>query len=293
MESNPIGLPLMTPGNAVALARKFSSDCGCGESDLGCLRGLSIDAILDAQHKSGEIFNIHDLLQIFYPWTPATQTSLLPHEPLTLLMQGKAAPVPLLAGTVNEEARLFVYSGFSGELSRLEYIAVVTFNFFSHLLSVLDMYPSVSGDNRDVMSDLASDYLFTCPLRAALRSHSQVNTTYLYRFNHVLSDPSSWGPNYTYCIGHVCHGSELPFVFDIVDNDFFPFTADEQVLGRSMVTAWSSFAVTGDPSVDGWSPYTNSSDNDYQWVTPAAAAGPQFELRKKFCDFWDSVGYRF
>ncbi len=75
----------------------------------------------------------------------------------------------LLAGSVNEEARLFVYSGFGSSLSKLaravaaspdrhghggtgrvEYWAVIAFNFLKHYFGVLDLYPSVEGDNRDV-----------------------------------------------------------------------------------------------------------------------------------------------
>ena len=36
---------------------------------------------------------------------------------------------------------------------------------------------------------------------------------YLYWFDHAFEELGGWGPNYTYCEGHVCHGEELPFVF--------------------------------------------------------------------------------
>lgn len=38
--------------------------------------------------------------------------------------------------------------------------------------------------------------------------------TYLYRFKHVESF-DCWGPDYSFCVGSCCHGSELPFVFNV------------------------------------------------------------------------------
>ncbi len=99
-----------------------------------------------------------------------------------------------------------------------------------------------------------------------------------------------------------------------VDNPgWFPFTSDEIDLGRSMVTAWGSFATvrwrgtlaracvapdprepaqTGSPGL-AWNAYSAASDNDYQFMTPISSSAEQFELRKQYCDFWDSVGYHF
>jgi hypothetical protein len=38
-------------------------------------------------------------------------------------------------------------------------------------------------------------------------------SAFMYRFNHSWSF-NGWGPRYPFCEGHVCHGSELPFVFE-------------------------------------------------------------------------------
>lgn len=56
--------------------------------------------------------------------------------------------------------------------------------------------------------------LFPLSFRKVLTSISKSNEhdVWAYYFDHPLSF-DAWGPNYTFCLGHVCHGAELPFVF--------------------------------------------------------------------------------
>ena len=56
------------------------------------------------------------------------------------------------------------------------------------------------------------------------------NPTYVYRFAHIMSF-DCWGENYTFCVGSCCHGSDLPFVFNVfsdgVSVDYDPTTQVE------------------------------------------------------------------
>ena len=51
------------------------------------------------------------------------------------------------------------------------------------------------------------------------------------------------GPDYAYCVGQVCHGSELPFVFNKVE-PYYEFDDEEQQLANDMATFWTNFAWT-------------------------------------------------
>ncbi len=88
---------------------------------------------------------------------------------------------------------------------------------------------------------------------------------YEYLFNHSLSF-DGWGPDYAFCDGHVCHGAELPFIFQSPSRMNMSFTSDEQVMADSMTLAWGNFAHSGNPNQPtpldlAWASYTPSGDN--------------------------------
>merc|ERR1712146_875438 len=103
-------------------------------------------------------------------------------------------------------------------------------------------------DARNVTANMATDWIFACPTRSLSRAVSDVAPVYLYQFNHSLSfGVQAWGPNYTECFGHVCHGTELPFLFGFLQ-DLFQFDTDEAALHKSLMQAWGNFVHSADPS---------------------------------------------
>lgn len=295
MESNPIGLPFMAPKEGNSLGGRFASDLGCSESDATCMRAASPTAVLAAQKKAAKHLNIGDLLQIFYPWTPAIDGHNILDEPLRLMQRGQVnVPVSFVAGTVQEEGLIFIYMGFSSKMSHLEYDGIVGGIFFNklQLFKVLKQYPGHSGDNRVQLARLATDYLFKCPLRSALRGLEGVTNTYQYRFNHSFSF-DGWGPNYTYCDGHVCHGSELPFVFNLqYDSSVVTFSPGEKTLGNNINAAWNAVAHSDAPTATpSWPRYSAANNETYVWMS----GGQQFAEQdiNSICDFWDEIGWNF
>lgn len=292
VESNPLGLPCMEESEGNALGARFMKDLGCGSASdpLSCARSMDVESVLAAQHQSAAHLNIGDLLEILYMWTPAIG-DLLPDQPLTLFQQGRVAAVPMVMGTVEEEGRLFVYDMLSTSFSKLEYEAVIYAKFKLHAPKILSLYPAVAGgDNRDILSELITDYLFACPTRSAVRAHtSRGLETYLYRWNHSLDSRGAWGPNYTMCEGHVCHAAELIFVFNS-GYGIYDYTPEEQVLSNDAVTAWGTFANGHQPNAN-WQRYSPSTDLAYVWAAPNeyVVSG----LRQQYCDMWDQVGWNF
>jgi len=156
------------------------------------------------------------------------------------------------------------------------------------------------GDKRPALGELGTDYIFICPTRnittyASTYNGNATNRAYFYRFNHPLSF-DGWGPNFTFCTGHVCHGAELPFVFNSAELAGFQITNEERQLGELMVAYWTNFARTGDPNYPlkvplVWPAFGSSSDQYLELRTPQSTIITG--LRKEQCDFWDKLGYHF
>jgi carboxylesterase type B len=73
------------------------------------------------------------------------------------------------------------------------------------------------------------------------------------------------------------------------------FDPEEKLLSVAMVTYWANFARNGDPSqgmtVDvNWPTYNPNSNINMEFATPPLI---QTDYRKKYCDFWDALGYSF
>ena len=169
---------------------------------------------------------------------------------------------------------------------------------------VLKMYPFEiypgNDDGRNTLNFLATDLLFYCPLRNATRGFTGVQSsaasTFLYRFKHVLSF-DAWGENYTFCVGEVCHGSELPFVFKVFDDGatvFYSPTADELALANDLNNAWANFVTTGNPNTGlpipaNYPQYDAKSDSLLVLEEPGSFKGTL--MRDEYCNMWDSLGY--
>jgi hypothetical protein len=48
----------------------------------------------------------------------------------------------------------------------------------------------------------------------------------VYVYSHAFSFIEAWG-HLTFCAGHVCHGSDLPLLFQIANLYNFAMTSDE------------------------------------------------------------------
>jgi hypothetical protein len=103
------------------------------------MRALPAEALIDAQVKTELNFtsDLLEMLQLFMPWTPTTNTTFLPVKPLTSFQSGNIADVPILigvfylfyslleafgyvdgpAGTVLNESNLFLYTPFTDPVS--------------------------------------------------------------------------------------------------------------------------------------------------------------------------------
>ena len=158
--------------------------------------------------------------------------------------------------------------------------------------------PPDNKDGRNAFNILATDLLFYCPLRNVTRGYQSVLgasavPTYVYRFKHVLSF-DCWGPDYPFCVGTVCHGSELPFVWNVFSDGVIAYdhTPAETQLASDMGTAWANFIARGDPNGQGVPmKYPLYSPLDPIVVLDEPGFEEQADARASYCDMWDQLGY--
>ena len=98
-------------------------------------------------------------------------------------------------------------------------------------------------------------------------------------------------------MGYVCHGSELPFVFNVftdgVSVEYQP-TTDELQLSQDLSNAWANFITSGDPNTGLEIPmkyplYAYGDDQILVLEEPGMEV--QSYVRDSFCDMWDQLGY--
>ncbi len=260
MESNPLALPYHTRESAGANADNVFVYVGCASDDVACMLTKSVDELLVAQNSAIKL-DFNTLLLNFLPFAPMVEPGgEIPEQPMVALAAGQMQSGPMLSGTVYDEGQLFVYELFPKPLSAGEYKAIVEAVFgFKSSRQILEKYPLTivpdSTDGRQALNVLATDLLFYCPLRNITRGYQatlgvKAVPTYVYRFEHVMSF-DCWGPDYQFCVGWACHGSELPFVFNVytdgVSVSYDPSPSEIQ-LTKDTVSAWTNFLTSGNPN---------------------------------------------
>ncbi len=306
MESNPLALPYHTRESAGANADNVFAYVGCAADDLACMHTKSPEELLEAQNNAIKL-DFNTLLLNFLPFAPMVEAGgEIPEQPLVALARGEMQTMPILSGSLYDEGQLFVYELFPKPLSSGEYKAIIEAVFgLRASRDILAYYPlSVvpdSTDGRQALNILATDLLFYCPLRNITRGYqaalgAKAVPTYVYRFEHVMSF-DCWGPDYQFCVGWSCHGSELPFVFNVftdgVSVSYEPNAAEVQ-LTTDLVNAWTNFLTSGNPNtgLPVPKPYPEYlTDSDLLVVLEEPNGQVQDHVRDSYCNLWDKLGY--
>jgi len=304
MESNPLGLPFKTLDIATEYGDKLCGMLGCPPDNMECLRNIPPDSIVEIQDT---IFVIpdpfrNDLLDVALMWAPVIDNDEVFYQPVEGFALGYFdRDVPVIIGTNANEAVAFVYSIMSqiigkGPMDWEKYDLFLSAIYQEDFITVKNMYPCDVDDCREPLSQLFTDYMFTCVSRNvafSIMNHTQAEL-HLYNFNHSLSFPF-WGSNYSFCDPYTCHGAELPFVFHSAEAMGFEFTSQEENLSNAMIAYWTNFAKTGNPNSGApvpvqW-PVLTRSDRNIEFATPQIT--PQQYFDETFCDLWDYLGYNF
>ncbi|XP_051912225.1 crystal protein [Hippocampus zosterae] len=305
LQSLPFSIPLKTRRDAVTIGKEFAKLSNCSVGDIVCLLSLTPQAVLEAQMKtSSRVVNPLRFMEAFETWGPFIDGELIKEQPVIAFQKGhwhKGKPV--LLGTTSEEGVLFVYAFFNKPVSTAESFMYVTAIFKQHSLRILHKYLPLNSDpdRRVMLAQMLTDYAFLCPTRRSSHAGAKAGSrVWLYVFDHVTSDTSVWS-GLTFCYRHVCHGAELPFVFNSGTVANFTMTPAEKLLSNRMLCYWGAFAHTGDPSsrvgqttfcqeqrLPVWPRYSDTSG----WLAMNLTVRSHAEMgpRSHVCDFWDHLG---
>jgi carboxylesterase type B len=306
LQSNPISLPFRYRNDASDLGKTFRKNLSC--HSIECLRSKSVEEIVKAQHDAADKISIIEPLVSFLPWAPTVDGKLVPMRFLDAIKNNlyhkdaSGAPMPMMLGNLAEEAVIFVHMATNKKLHAAAYIAAVTVIFRTSAFGVLSRYPPTPffGDERPQVSNLVTDYLFTCVTRnvaSQIQQHDKSSgNVYLYRFNHSLSF-DAWGPKYPYCKGHSCHGAELPILFH--QSATGNMSEKEQALSQEMMHYWSNFVWTGNPNIrpkhleqvklPEWPAFNAKDPSHLEFTSDSTFAIKGYN--KKNCNYFDDIGY--
>ena len=258
----------------------------CSIGNIACFRAASYQEIVRAQQAINNMVTSLKLLLFFEPWVPVIDNVIVRGQLLDLVHNTPFPLKQLIIGTLTEEAVFFIYEGWRKAVTPTTYAEVVIGAFRQDAVKVLERYPPDSAtDERPLLSRIATQWVFACSTRLFARKAA----SYSYAFGYPL-DFDGWG-NETFCNGHVCHGGELPFLFE---SSWVNFTDAGRRVSQSMATYWANFATSQDPNEPmqvptPW-PRVTTGDEPYMFFQDPLQV-PKNYLKKE-CDFWDSIGYK-
>lgn len=296
MESPPISIPFKDRTEELFLGEMLTLQLKCQPNDMACLRSKSSDEVAIAQKTIRNYPTSIKLLEFFEPLGPYVDGKVVPMQPLDALRQGYFQKKPFMIGTNTEETRIFIFEAWNTTVSPTLYAEALLATYGRNVLDILAMYPPNHPlDEREDLQLASTDFIFTCACRNYTREVMLKYgvDTWVYVFDHFFSF-KGWG-RFTECDDHVCHGSEIPYVFQSGTNNF-TITPEEYKLSNSMITYWSNFAKTGDPSKGtppplNWPKYDmNSGWQNIVLKTPNNELDSSF--RDNYCSFWDRIGYK-
>lgn len=314
LESDPFTSPFRTIEEFGKVGEAMGTELGCSSTsgpalDV-CLRAASTGDIVAAQVKVEKdlVVDLPHVLEAFLPWTPLvdanTSVDALRGQPRTLFANGLAQKKPMIVGTVQNEALLFIWEAFGKPLPAIEYDAYLAVVFgIGEALEVGAKYPlpgQYNDDARRWLAHIGTKGLFQCSTRNASLGQANVAPTYVYHFDHIMSfSDAVWGPNFTICDDAVCHAEELAFVWH-PDAELLNLTyaASEQVLSQDMESYWGSFAHTGNPNAASgattinWPVFNPTTEQTMLLQTPKSTVLSHNYTDE--CNWWqDVIGFNF
>jgi carboxylesterase type B len=292
IESNPWSMPIKTLDQNRGYGDRLSEHVGCAPRNTTCMRAVPADVIVQWQSKCAPKIPFPHTLRTVYAFSPTIDSAdNVPGEPLAVLIANGGSSIPILMGTNLNEGTMFIYEGANFTVSRLEAEAFFTDVFGLKAASIFKEFPipsSMGDDVRPWLVDRCTEYIFACSSR---RAASMLKNVWLYQFVHPLSFKGAWGPLYPFCEGKVCHGTELPFVFNTPDVGGYAFTNSELVLVDAVESFWTNHVVNGSPGKwqgISWPQWSATQDVT---MTLDLSISVGTNAHHDACNFWDTIGY--
>lgn len=317
MFSNPYSLPFKMLDDGIALGTGVADIIGCEDVfDLHCWRSVSAEDLLAASRvATNAIYNPNEILQIFEPWSPAVGPGTgIPEEIIVANQMGMSQRKPTMLGTMREEGRPYIWAIFRNDLRNLLYRIFLKAVVPPWYRDLIELYPADNlpgADQRDILTDITTDYIFYCPsLNVSLSMiESGYEDFYFYIFDTSWSFAEEWTDDYYMCQGHACHGGDLPYIFRSVPLGNISYTEGELEMMNHFTAYITNFLHTGDPNKAGtpglqetisnlkgrrpyWPKMREKPGNFYTIYFNDCGGNSVFtNYRQKYCEVFNRIGY--
>jgi para-nitrobenzyl esterase len=238
LESGPCnGTPPLSVAAADAKGEQFAAAAGCSDpaTVVACLRSAWTPNLVAAEQKV--VIN-----------SPTYGTDVLPVPPEQAILSGHWNKVPLIVGSVRNEAKLFDIT--QASLTAAQYTAEIQSLYGANAAAVLQHYPVASYPKPFyALAAAGTDSGNAC------RSYwfaSQV-ASQVPAWEEEFDDPTSptlFGFQPPGIDMSNAHSAELAYLWNFTLG-FRPLTPAELALGKQMDRYWGAFALAANPNVVG------------------------------------------
>ncbi|CAH1269796.1 BCHE [Branchiostoma lanceolatum] len=301
-----------TRAEALQLSKVVAELLNCTTGNMTCLHAATPQDIMAAQAKAVPAVPYH-ITEEYVEWGPYVDGNIVTTPNLQgMFLQGKLQKKPFILGTTTDDAFPLIYDGWNKEMTKAQYEQILQLLFLGKAQLVLKEYPPVmSGDQRPKLSQTATDLLYACPTRRVIRAATnfELSDVWLYRFDQKTEAKGVdlWGSDTAECSDRVCHGSDVPFLFQTLKLAGLNVTDEEQSTADSMAYYFGNFLHTGDPNNLGWRvssqhqvhpqqpgdvinwPKYNKLNNYVNMKFTAPTNQQEQGYLAEKCDFWDNL----
>jgi para-nitrobenzyl esterase len=283
-----------TNADAVALGRRFATAAGCKPEDVECLRGLSVEQILDAQRRTPAGLGYFSTV-VGGPDYP---------EPLEVaLRKGDYNPVPVIVGWNHDE---FTWPNAIVEISsgkpatEADYVKATgqyarrdPANAVADTSAIAAAYPlSAFAAPALAIAQIQTDSTFVCGTRRFLRDLRAQSPAWSYEFD--VRDAPQFNRSPSFPVG-AAHTSEIQFIFEGFHGATGQRGALSQAQGRlalRMQRLWVNLAASGDPNRGKaalrW-PRASTTGLPVLLLSTLKAAPTMDAYAGRHCDLWDDI----
>lgn len=305
MESNALGLPFKSTSQAERLRGEFckSAPSLCETATTACDLVRAQNDFMAAQPLS--FATITNFL-----WAPTVDNVYITGQPIA---SAANLSVPLLLGTNHDEGTVFVHQAESlaakspsnNPPDSAAYAAILDHQFgraHAEKIRALERYHcGTSSDCTRQLVNVMSDFAFTCANRhLAIEATRRADPPplYIYQFDQVSSF-NFWAhapQPVPECAKLVCHGAELPYVFNSVwqfrsHPGLISFTRGEELLARAIGGYWTSFASSRSPGPGRDWPLFRPERTYLHLRERSSIAKDPLDAAANCSALWDGIGY--
>ncbi len=259
----------------------FIVEMGCANAGdiVGCLRAVPVENIVRA---ISAIPNLDGGLGV-PAFAPTVDGRVLLESPDQAISAGRHNAMPTLMGANSAE-----YSQQFSDITANELPDLLAGLMPPEFLAEgIALYAPARYDDSPTAAYVAaySDRNIVCNMRRVADAlvANQTQPVFFYLFDQTLSTPARQGPG-------PYHTTELLFLFQHMDGEFFSATDAERTVAADMAAYWTTFADRGatvaPPGLSAWQTLV-SADQNYLRIQPVP--DNETRLREEQCAFWDAV----